>query len=205
MSKVVGSCLCVRIVGLCMGIRRTDHFPTEAAEARFRSTKPHLPHSVNCKALLAKNVPPDHRVYTPDSSSVTQSMVFAPHAAAHDQAAVAFGPAGLPGSTGYVGYAGDVNGEEETSTIVLAMAQWAHRHVRDVAGASTTANDAVVGSSSSSNSGAAAASDHECAECGKSPVHLMRCSQCKAVYYCSKECQRQGWKAGHKALCKPCS
>ena len=29
------------------------------------------------------------------------------------------------------------------------------------------------------------------------------CSRCKQVYYCSKECQLQHWKNGHKNVCKP--
>mmetsp|Transcript_175407 Transcript_175407/g.557017 ORF Transcript_175407/g.557017 Transcript_175407/m.557017 type:complete len:308 (+) Transcript_175407:52-975(+) len=39
-----------------------------------------------------------------------------------------------------------------------------------------------------------------CAHCSKvgAPV---RCSQCKCVYYCDRECQRQHWKS-HKRACK---
>ena len=29
-----------------------------------------------------------------------------------------------------------------------------------------------------------------------------KCAQCASVAYCSKECQRKHWKAGHKAVCK---
>ena len=28
------------------------------------------------------------------------------------------------------------------------------------------------------------------------------CSACKQVFYCSPECQRADWKAGHKEQCK---
>lgn len=31
---------------------------------------------------------------------------------------------------------------------------------------------------------------------------MKRCSRCKAKLYCSKECQRQDWKNGHKNYCK---
>jgi len=45
----------------------------------------------------------------------------------------------------------------------------------------------------------------QCDHCGtgtspKSPK-MLTCSACKSVHYCHKECQRQHWKNGHKALC----
>jgi hypothetical protein len=33
-------------------------------------------------------------------------------------------------------------------------------------------------------------------------VELMKCSQCKLVGYCSKECQIEDWRRGHKSDCK---
>jgi len=36
----------------------------------------------------------------------------------------------------------------------------------------------------------------------KSDEPLLRCSKCKAVKYCSKDCQREHWKKQHKAHCK---
>lgn len=41
---------------------------------------------------------------------------------------------------------------------------------------------------------------HICAACYK-PATL-RCARCKAVWYCSKECQTRDWKLGHRALCR---
>ena len=38
-----------------------------------------------------------------------------------------------------------------------------------------------------------------CASCGKEATS--RCSQCKAEWYCSKECQILRWKSGHKEFC----
>jgi predicted Zn-ribbon and HTH transcriptional regulator len=38
-----------------------------------------------------------------------------------------------------------------------------------------------------------------CASCGKEASS--RCSQCKAEWYCSKECQILRWKSGHKEFC----
>ena len=40
-----------------------------------------------------------------------------------------------------------------------------------------------------------------CDNCGKESDHLSRCSKCMSVAYCSKECQRADWKAGHKSSC----
>jgi hypothetical protein len=41
-----------------------------------------------------------------------------------------------------------------------------------------------------------------CAGCGDCASELKACSRCKAVYYCSKECQSAHWKSGHKAACE---
>ncbi|SCU64532.1 MYND finger, putative [Trypanosoma equiperdum] len=46
-----------------------------------------------------------------------------------------------------------------------------------------------------------------CANCQKHGVKcggegLLRCSSCKAVYYCSEECQREHWSAAHRVPCK---
>ena len=39
-----------------------------------------------------------------------------------------------------------------------------------------------------------------CQHCDK-PAPELRCSRCRAAYYCSSACQRAAWKAGHKAAC----
>ena len=31
---------------------------------------------------------------------------------------------------------------------------------------------------------------------------LLKCSRCKRVRYCGRECQRAHWRAGHKAECQ---
>lgn len=41
---------------------------------------------------------------------------------------------------------------------------------------------------------------HSCAACGLQAN--LRCSGCKSMHYCSKECQKSDWKGGHKATCK---
>ena len=40
-----------------------------------------------------------------------------------------------------------------------------------------------------------------CQYCNKSDC-LLRCSRCRVVYYCSKECQFQDWHWRHKKDCK---
>ena len=45
----------------------------------------------------------------------------------------------------------------------------------------------------------------QCANCGKQAqagVKFKQCSKCKAIGYCSKECQVEAWKLGHKKDCK---
>jgi hypothetical protein len=100
----------------------TDHFPTAAAAQLGSPTA--LPARYNVKALLVKDAAPEHRLYAPGSDSVTQSLVFAPRSVAGaEEAAVALAPVS---SGSWVGYVGDVNGEQHTSAILLAMVQQAH-------------------------------------------------------------------------------
>ena len=40
-----------------------------------------------------------------------------------------------------------------------------------------------------------------CAHCSVELAKAMRCSQCKTVCYCSRECQKQHW-GSHKSQCK---
>ncbi|XP_034299519.2 uncharacterized protein [Magallana gigas] len=40
-----------------------------------------------------------------------------------------------------------------------------------------------------------------CSFCGQRSTNLLRCSRCKEVYYCSKDCQRGHWKEGHRKHC----
>eukprot|EP00123_Amoebidium_parasiticum_P013142 comp21795_c0_seq1/m.30988 comp21795_c0_seq1/g.30988 ORF comp21795_c0_seq1/g.30988 comp21795_c0_seq1/m.30988 type:complete len:611 (-) comp21795_c0_seq1:142-1974(-) len=41
-----------------------------------------------------------------------------------------------------------------------------------------------------------------CGWCGKGECELKRCSQCMAQSYCSKDCQKRHWNAGHRVECK---
>lgn len=49
------------------------------------------------------------------------------------------------------------------------------------------------------------ASMRACSYCGEQELDLLRCSQCKSEFYCSKICQKQHWKKGHKESCKAMS
>ncbi|KKM44825.1 hypothetical protein LCGC14_1561450 [marine sediment metagenome] len=44
-----------------------------------------------------------------------------------------------------------------------------------------------------------------CDKCHKlyMSYQLKRCSRCKVIYYCSKECQKKDWKKIHKFICEP--
>ena len=54
-----------------------------------------------------------------------------------------------------------------------------------------------------SSSGAALPAAPRCAVCGarEPEAALKRCSACRAVHYCSQQCQLKGWEAGHHEEC----
>lgn len=43
-----------------------------------------------------------------------------------------------------------------------------------------------------------------CASCGvnEEDARLMKCAGCEMKWYCSKKCQKEHWKLGHKIYCK---
>ncbi|KAK0950160.1 hypothetical protein LTR91_025874 [Friedmanniomyces endolithicus] len=73
--------------------------------------------SYSQKALHLANVERGDVVYLPSAASRTRSMVFAPHAVDTAQTPAVLGACGR----GKVGYTGDVNHEEPTNLVVLAM------------------------------------------------------------------------------------
>lgn len=76
-----------------------------------------LEESYSMKTLHLKNVPADARVYIPEASSRTQSAVFPAAAVDLHQCPAAFAKCGR----GYVGYIGDVNNEEGSQKLLMAM------------------------------------------------------------------------------------
>jgi hypothetical protein len=77
-----------------------------------------LPKSYSMKAVHVKGAKKEDAVYVTTSSSVVQSHVFGPESAhTPDQAPVLFTSVG----DGFLGYVGDVNAEEGTTSVILAM------------------------------------------------------------------------------------
>ncbi|KDQ08531.1 hypothetical protein BOTBODRAFT_191674 [Botryobasidium botryosum FD-172 SS1] len=96
---------------------RTTHFlkPTRSEKLRNR---PELEQSYSMKALHLKGMRPEDMVYGPTEQSITQSLVFAPEQITDFQEApVVFAKVGK----GYLGYNGDVNAEEGSTKVILAM------------------------------------------------------------------------------------
>jgi len=44
---------------------------------------------------------------------------------------------------------------------------------------------------------------HCCGQLESAPRTFQSCRQCRQVYYCSRDCQKKQWKAGHKLECEP--
>ncbi|KAK7261002.1 hypothetical protein RIF29_27305 [Crotalaria pallida] len=60
--------------------------------------------------------------------------------------------------------------------------------------------NSITTSSTTTMPGVLAAVDNPCAVCGNEATKI--CSRCKAVRYCSQECQQSHWISGHKVNCK---
>ncbi|KAK3654134.1 hypothetical protein LTR56_004188 [Elasticomyces elasticus] len=90
-------------------------FDVNAAMTRFDTAS--LVPSYSQKALHLQHVAREDAIYLPTSSSQTQSMVFAPQSVNLAQSPAVLGVCGR----GKVGYLGDVNAEEGTTKVVLAM------------------------------------------------------------------------------------
>ncbi|KAF9927111.1 hypothetical protein BGZ67_007669 [Mortierella alpina] len=88
--------------------------PAAVDEANARK----LPQRYSQKAVFVKNVAQENIWYQTDDNSVVQSAVFAPTSAnATGQTAVAMATVG----SGKLGYVGDVNAEDGSNAVVLAM------------------------------------------------------------------------------------
>jgi hypothetical protein len=135
-----------------------------------------FPEKYCVKAVHIKGTPVSDMVYVSTEDSVVQSLVFSasPQSPAHrpDQAPVIFTSFG----NGYLGYIGDVNQENETSDVIIALCSF--KSSSDVA--------ALLGDKT------------RCRVCLNGSAK--KCAACKDVSYCSKECQKFDWKE-HKEVC----
>ena len=81
------------------------------------SEGPSLASSYSMKTVHLKGISPETVVYGPTATSRTQSMVFAPSAVDLSEAPVVYSPMGQ----GFLGYIGDVNGEKDSTNVILSM------------------------------------------------------------------------------------
>ncbi|GAD98452.1 hypothetical protein MGYG_05903 [Paecilomyces variotii No. 5] len=88
-----------------------------SSTANREITRERLPQAYSQKAVHLKNVDNALALYLPAPSSVIESPVFAPAPVPSEQTPVAFRNLGQ----GTVGYIGDVNGEQESDEVILAM------------------------------------------------------------------------------------
>lgn len=128
-------------------------------------------------------------------------------------------PAGSGSSQGGQGRSTTVDAQTQTPSGALSMAG---AHAADgVTSDSSQASNATpaaqpqtdhsvvtsgeTGISGGAGSGAGTTvSSHQCAQCGVQPAagsKLKKCALCRQARYCSADCQRTHWRAGHKANC----
>jgi len=123
------------------------------------------------KAVSLKGVEERSKIYRPTEASVTQSHVFAPEYVDDlSQAAVAYQKVG----NGWLGYVGDVNSEEGSTAVIVAMCGLAKEDACYVCGKSTA---------------------------GEEKKPLLSCARCLKARYCSQVCQKKDWQR-HKAVCQ---
>ncbi|KAI9752206.1 MAG: hypothetical protein M1815_000666 [Lichina confinis] len=95
---------------------RSDFFAGAALEGKLNDRP--IPASYSQKAVAAKGVREEHKVYVPTTESWTQSRVFMSTPVEDlSESPVAFTQIGQ----GHLGYVGDVNSEVESTAVVLAM------------------------------------------------------------------------------------
>ena len=76
------------------------------------------------KAVFLSNVAQSDSLYLPSSDSMTQSLVFSPQSVKQDQTPLAFTKVG----DGWLGYVGDVNNEQGSQAVILAMLEHAAKY-----------------------------------------------------------------------------
>ncbi|KAK0213825.1 hypothetical protein IW262DRAFT_1279619 [Armillaria fumosa] len=78
-----------------------------------------LPESYSLKSMTLLNVARRHRIYAPSPTSRVESNVFGPNAIPIDvnECPCAYGPVGR----GWLGYVGDINNEDGSTRVIMAM------------------------------------------------------------------------------------
>ncbi|KAI4216994.1 MAG: hypothetical protein LQ349_009084 [Xanthoria aureola] len=145
-----------------------------------------LEREYSMKAVHLKNTPADSRVYVPLEQSRTESRVFPPTAVDQEQTPAAFSQYG----SGWIGYIGDVNNEEGSRSLLMALLDLA---------TSTDTSAASKGRSSNSSSTITTSPIIGCSICGQL-TPMMKCGRCHTTRYCSTDCQKADWKE-HKIYC----
>lgn len=84
---------------------------------QFSSHSANLPTSYSMKAVHLKGVEAEDVLYTPSADSRVESHVFAPEPVDLSHVPAAYTRIG----DGFLGYIGDVNAEEESTSVILAM------------------------------------------------------------------------------------
>ncbi|MCJ1245451.1 hypothetical protein MMC30_002655 [Trapelia coarctata] len=157
---------------------------------RFDISTAELEEEYSQKVLHVRGAPRSAALYITTPESRVESNVFPP-TSVHDavQAPAVFQAYGK----GYVGYLGDVNGEEGTSKAILALCGLTP----------TTSPPTVCRRIPNPKAGGT-----YCSGCGEqeAPVgqgeRYQRCGKCRKCYYCSRKCQKDHWDGGHKKECK---
>ena len=169
-------------------------FKVQAADPsstyRFDVSTAELDKEYSQKALHVQGAPRSAALYITTPDSRVESLVFSVSPAHNSvQAPAVFQAYGK----GYVGYLGDVNGEEGTSKAILALC-----------GLTPSTSPPTVSRGIANPK----AGGTYCAGCGEQepPVgqgeRYQRCGKCQKCYYCSKKCQKKHWDGGHKKECK---
>lgn len=96
--------------------RAVVHLNKDVEDKKFKGNTM-LAASYSQKAVWLKGVPVGDRVYIPDERSRTQSMVFSSEVVDQTQSPVCWAKV----EKGWLGYVGDVNCEEESTAVTLAM------------------------------------------------------------------------------------
>lgn len=150
---------------------RSTFVPNPRRHTKLRNAR--IPESYSIKAVHIKDAAVEEMVYITNEDSRIESMVFAAESAHRpDQAPIVFTSFGK----GFLGYVGDVNQEEKTTDVILAMCNWGK--LPDVSALLTDKS--------------------RCRICLKKPAQI--CAKCKNASYCSKECQKIDWNE-HKQVC----